>query len=185
MVDLQNDFLEGGVLGAPNSNSIISTVNRYVTLFGDEKLPVVATRDWHPPDHISFTSRGGIWPPHCVRGTKGAEFSPLLRIPPNTIIISKATEPDVEAYSGFQGTDLRSRLESLLVKDVYVCGIATEYCVKSTVLDALSLGYNTVLLLDAIAPIDDTQGKTAVEEMKRKGCRTSYYDDVSHLMSRA
>lgn len=182
LVDLQNDFLEGGALGAPNSNSILSAVNRYVTLFEDEQLPIIATRDWHPPNHISFIMRGGKWPPHCIMGTHGAEFPKELKLPRQARIVSKASDPERDAYSGFDGTDLNEGLNSLNVRDLFICGIATEYCVKSTVMDALRNGFRTVLLVDAVAAINNSDGEEAIREMQRNGCKLASLQDTVKLL---
>lgn len=129
----------------------------------------MATRDWHPPNHISFKERGGPWPPHCVQNTPGAEF--VVDLPEDAIIISKATEPDKEAYSGFEGTNLAEILRENGVEKVYICGVATEYCVKATALDAVRHGFETYLLSDAVKGINPEDEKKALEEMKRAGVK--------------
>jgi len=182
IVDVQNDFLEGGVLGAPSSRLIIPIINQYIRVFEEKNIPIYATRDWHPPDHISFIMRGGRWPPHCVKGTPGAEFPKELRLPKSTHIVSKATEPDLEAYSGFQGTDLEQTLKLSGTTELYVCGIATEYCVRSTVLDAIKKGFSTTLLLDAIAPIERSDSESAIKEMRQGGCKVARLDDILNII---
>ncbi len=171
IVDLQRDFLPGGALAVPRGDEVVPVMNRYIRLFREKRLPVVATRDWHPPDHCSFRSQGGPWPPHCVQGTPGAEFAPGLELPEDVIIVSKATSRDQEAYSGFQGTDLDERLREMGVKRLFVGGLATDYCVLATVRDALALGYQVCLLLDAVRAVDVNpgDGERAVEEMKTLG----------------
>src|SRR5260370_27326625 len=106
VVDVQNDFLPGGALAVPHGDQVIPAVNRYVKAFTQAGLPTFATRDWHPPHHCSFRERGGPWPPHCIAGSVGAEFAPGLRLPASTVIISKGTELDRDAYSAFPSTDL-------------------------------------------------------------------------------
>jgi nicotinamidase/pyrazinamidase len=169
VVDMQNDFMEGGVLAVPGSLRIVPSLNNYTDLFSGRSLPVFATKDWHPPNHISFASRGGPWPPHCVQGTKGAEFYSGLKLPTGTVIVEKGKDQNLEAYSGFQGTDLAEMLRKLDIQEVCIGGVATEYCVKSTVLDARKEGLRVNLLADAVAGIRAEDSKAALEEMYRAG----------------
>jgi len=177
VVDMQNDFMPGGALPVPNALSIIPVINEYIRVFEEAGALIVFTRDWHPLNHISFRSRGGPWPPHCVQNTPGAELHKDLRIPRSAIIISKAFKEDEEAYSGFKGVDLVSGkdmntvLKERRVKRVFISGVATEYCVKATTLDAVDLGYQVFLLLDAIKGINQPPGseEQAVNEMLSKG----------------
>src|SRR5690606_1829889 len=110
VVDVQNDFLPGGSLAVPDGAAVVPVLNAWLERFGALGLPVFATRCWHPPDHCSFRAQGGPWPPHCIAGTRGAEFAPDLALPPDAVVISKATRADRDAYSGFDGTDLGQRL---------------------------------------------------------------------------
>ncbi len=172
VVDVQRDFMPGGALPVPRGDEVVPVLNEYIALFEKRGLPVFLTRDWHPEDHISFQGYGGIWPPHCVQGTEGAEFHPDLRIPSdNKFVISKGTSRDFDAYSGFQGTVLESLLRERGVRRVYVGGVATDYCVKNTVLGALNLGFQAVLLLDAVRGVDLNPGdvERAVEHMLSEG----------------
>ncbi len=158
IVDVQNDFLPGGSLAVPDGDRIIPILNDYIALFRNRRLPVIATRDWHPPDHCSFQAQGGPWPVHCVRSTQGADFPATLALPPETIIISKGCRQDRDAYSGFQDTDLHERLQQLDVRRLFIGGLATDYCVRATVLDALQLDYAVCLLEDAIRAVDVNPG---------------------------
>ncbi len=171
VVDLQNDFLPGGALAVPEGDEIVSLINRCIERFVSRGLPVVATRDWHPADHCSFAEQGGTWPAHCVAGTVGAAFAPGLNLPDDVIVISKATRADQEAYSGFSGTGLAASLRERGVRRVFVGGLATDYCVLNTVLDALTAGFETVLLDDAIRAVDvePGDGRCAIDEMTRHG----------------
>ncbi|RLG89263.1 MAG: nicotinamidase [Thermoprotei archaeon] len=169
IVDMQKDFMPQGALPVPEGDTIIPIINNYLRIFQESKASVILTRDWHPPNHISFKSRGGLWPPHCIRNSEGAKFHPDLKIPSNAVIISKATEPDKEAYSGFDGTELNSILTSRAVKRVFICGVATEYCVKETALDALRLGYLVLILNDAIKGISKSNSEKALELLLNKG----------------
>ncbi|WP_333840599.1 nicotinamidase [Pelomicrobium sp.] len=171
IVDVQNDFLPGGALAVPQGDRVIEPLNRAAALFEAKGLPVFATRDWHPENHCSFKPQGGPWPPHCVAGTRGAEFAPSLRLPAATVVISKATTAERDAYSGFQGTELGNELKRRGVKRVVVGGLATDYCVLNTVKDALAQGLQVLLLTDAIRAVDvkPGDGGAAQAEMERRG----------------
>lgn len=171
IVDVQNDFLPGGSLAVAGGDAAVAPLNRWIAAFVQDGLPVVATRDWHPRDHASFAARGGPWPPHCVAGTAGANFAPALALPGNAFVISKATTPDAEAYSGFAGTDLHARLQGLGIRRLFVGGLATDYCVLNTVRDALSLGYAVVLLAACIRAVDARpgDGERAIAAMREAG----------------
>ncbi len=172
VVDMQNDFMPGGALPVPDGDKIVPILNEYIELFEKKGLPVFFTRDWHPENHISFKGHGGVWPPHCVQNTEGAMFHKDLRMPlDNKFIISKGTSPDFDAYSGFQGTILEDLLKERGVTRVFVGGVATDYCVKNTVLGALSLGFGAILLLDAIKGVDVKPGDNdkAIELMLDRG----------------
>ena len=179
IVDVQKDFCSGGALPVPEGEKVVPVLNRYIEKFSKAGALIVATRDWHPPNHVSFKSHGGAWPPHCIQGTPGAEFHPDLNLPAKVKIISKASSPDKEAYSGFDGTDLEEKLRNAGVRRVFVGGLATDYCVKSTVLDALKLGFKTILLLDAIKGVDVNPGDSekAINEMFRKGAEGASLSD--------
>lgn len=143
IVDVQNDFLPGGALAVPNGDKILGHVNELIDS-GRFDL-VVATRDWHPPDHGSFEAQGGPWPPHCVAGTEGAEIS--SRIPAERFdeIIDKGTDPGTEGYSGFDGTNLEQVLRERAIERLTVVGLATDYCVRASALDALGAGFEVEL----------------------------------------
>jgi nicotinamidase/pyrazinamidase len=171
VVDVQNDFLPGGALAVSRGDEVVQVLNAAIERFRLSGLPVLATRDWHPANHCSFKAQGGIWPPHCVADTAGAQFAPGLTLPDEATIISKAVSPERDAYSGFAGTDLDARLRAAGVRRVFVGGLATDYCVLSTVRDARSAGFEVVLLLDAIRAVDvhPGDGERAIEEMKALG----------------
>ncbi|HCI14423.1 MAG TPA: nicotinamidase [Gallionellaceae bacterium] len=144
-------------------------------------MPVFATRDWHPEHHCSFRERGGPWPPHCVQGTHGAEFSPALRLPPSVVIISKATAPDQDAYSSFLGTDMDDRLRATGIHRIFIGGLATDYCVLNTARDALRLGYQVFVLVDAIRAVDvqPGDGSRAKQEMLNLGARCITVEEIA------
>ncbi|MBW8372319.1 MAG: nicotinamidase [Thiobacillus sp.] len=181
IVDVQNDFLPGGSLAVPQGDAIIPILNRYIDVFMSQGLPVYATRDWHPERHCSFRAQGGPWPPHCVADTHGAEFSAALTLPPAATVISKATAAERDAYSGFQGTYLDSRLRAAGVRRLFVGGLATDYCVLNSVRDALRLGYEVLLLTDAIRAVDvrTGDGQRAEAEMARLGAQRISLDGLS------
>lgn len=171
VVDMQVDFMPGGALPVPGGDEVVGRVNEYVELFTKAGATVVFTRDWHPPNHISFKTRGGPWPPHCIQGTPGASFHPKLRVPTDALIVSKATDPDREAYSGFEGTELDAELRKRGVRRVFVCGVATDYCVRATALDAAKLGYQVFLLVDAVRGVNmpPNSVQRATDEMLNAG----------------
>lgn len=180
VVDVQNDFCPGGALPVPEGDQIIPAINEYLTIFEKANASVFATRDWHPPNHVSFKAQGGAWPPHCVQNTKGAEFHPDLKLPADTTVVSKAMSPLKEAYSGFDDTNLSDTLQKQGVTRVFVVGLATEYCVKNTVLDARKLGFEAVLLTDAIAAINAQQGDDtkAINTMTQNGAQQATLTDL-------
>lgn len=171
LVHLQNDFCPGGALPVAQGDAVIPLANMYIEYFVSHGFSVVATRDWHPANHCSFKEQGGPWPPHCVQGSWGAQFHPALKLPPGTLIISGATDPKKEAYSAFDRTSLEERLKDLDAKTLYVLGLATDYCVKQTVLDACQRGFRVVVLEDAIRGIDVEPGDSqrALDEMRAAG----------------
>jgi nicotinamidase/pyrazinamidase len=171
VVDMQNDFLPGGALAVPRGDEVVPILNDYIAEFAEKRLPIFATRDWHPENHCSFKGRGGSWPRHCVRGTLGAEFSSDLHLLDSTIVISKATAPQQEAYSGFEGTELGEKLRDRNVQRLFVGGLATDYCVLNTVKDALRRRFQVVLLQDAIRAVNiqPDDGANAEREMLQLG----------------
>lgn len=180
VVDVQNDFLPGGNLAVPQGNAVVPVLNRYLEKFHAQSLPIFATRDWHPDKHCSFKQQGGIWPPHCVADTPGAALASELKLPPETIIISKAMSLDKDAYSGFEGTDLAQRLRQAGVTRLFIGGLATDYCVLNTVKDALKAKFEVVLLKDAVravnVQVDD--GKKAEQEMLRLGAKPLQLEEI-------
>ena len=173
VVDVQRDFCPGGALPVRGGDRIIPGINRVTSAFARAGLPVFFTRDWHPKDHISFRSQGGRWPAHCVQGTAGAEFHPALRIPAGAVVISKGDDPRAEAYSGFQGTDLKARLKELGVKKVFLCGLATDYCVRETTIDARHAGFAVDVMEDCTRPVNakPRDGDRAVSVMRSAGAK--------------
>lgn len=172
LVDVQNDFCPGGALPVPNGDRVVEPLSRAAEAFAAAGLPVLASRDWHPAETSHFSAFGGIWPVHCVQDTEGAAFHPGLVLPRQTIIISKGMAADADCYSAFDGCDGEGRtlaelLTSLGVRHLAVGGLATDYCVRASVLDALRCGMAVTLLIDGCAGVEVHAGDTrrAEEDM--------------------
>jgi nicotinamidase/pyrazinamidase len=169
IVDFQNDFTPGGALGVDGGDEIAERLN---SLAADERFElVVATRDWHPPDHGSFREQGGIWPVHCVAGTEGAELHPALDRERVDRVVDKGQDVNADGYSGFEATLLEELLRSHGVDQVTIGGIATDYCVKNTALDALRLGFGVTVDREAVRGVEVAAGDSqrALEEIQAAG----------------
>ena len=159
IVDVQNDFCPNGALHVPDGDRVVAPINRAIERFRVEGLPILASRDWHPPVTRHFQEHGGRWPAHCIQETTGAAFHPELRLSPDVVILSKGTDPDRDSYSAFDGMTVDGKLlEELLeeggIEHLYIVGLATDYCVKATALEGLLLGKKVTILTDAIAGVD-------------------------------
>lgn len=167
-VDVQFDFLPGGALGVPGADVVVAPIRELATYVG----VVVATRDFHPPSHCSFTAQGGPWPPHCVIATPGAALHPDIDAIAHAIV-SKGTAPSLEQYSGFDGTGLAALLQARGVRQVIVAGIATDYCVRATALAACGEGFATIVALDAVRAVDlhPGDGDRALDDIRSAGGR--------------
>jgi nicotinamidase/pyrazinamidase len=170
VVDVQNDFCPGGSLAVERGDEVVGPLNRLMREFLERGEPVFKSRDWHPPVTKHFAAYGGTWPVHCVQNTRGAEFHPGLLDDPRVQIISKGLG-DEDQYSAFDGTTLAEQLRAQGVKEVWVGGLATDYCVKNTVLDALRAGFKVKALTEAMRAVNLQPGDDAraVEEMRRAG----------------
>ena len=179
VVDVQNDFCPGGALSVLGGEGVVRVINPLQMKF--DKL--YFTRDWHPQDHCSFSDTPAYtdksWPPHCVQDSPGAEFHGDLHVPSDATIISKGTDPAREAYSGFEDTDLADRLKADGVTRVFVAGLATDYCVKATALDALAAGFETVLVEDGCRGVNDETAAAALVEMRAAGVIFCRGGDIS------
>jgi nicotinamidase/pyrazinamidase len=174
LVDVQNDFCPGGALAVPDGDRVIPVLNRAIEQFEAKGSPIYASRDWHPSDTTHFRERGGPWPPHCVADTSGAAFHPQLRLPDDTIVISKGQDRRDDGYSAFEGVTGggRTLVEDLRARGVtalYVGGLATDYCVRATVLDARRAGFPVTVLNEGIAGIAPDTEERAVDEMRQAG----------------
>lgn len=171
VVDVQNDFCPGGSLAVANGDEVVAPLNKLIKEFLDRGEPVYKTRDWHPKQTKHFAVYGGTWPVHCVQGTRGAEFHPGLSDDPRVTIISKGIDESADGYSGFDGTNLAESLREEGVEEVWVGGLATDYCVKHTVLDALREGFEVKVLADAMRAVNikPDDGQQAIKEMREAG----------------
>ena len=169
IIDFQNDFVPGGALPVPDGDLIVPRVRELLESGGFDL--VVATRDWHPVDHDSFAAQGGPWPPHCVQGTEGAELHPSLDRAKVDVVINAGYEPELEGYSGFEETELERVLRRRDVERLTVVGLATDYCVRATALDALDRGFDVTVDRDGIRGIDVEPGDSerALAEIEAAG----------------
>lgn len=169
IVDVQNDFCPGGALPVPGGDGVVPVINKIMERFRH----LVFTRDWHPPDHCSFSDtpeyRDGSWPAHCVQHSPGAEFHGDLRVPLDACFIDKDVGADQESYSAFMGTNLSGELRQRKISRVFVTGLATDYCVQFTALDARKEGLDTVLILDACRSIAEDTEQAALNAMQAAG----------------
>ncbi|MBN2311831.1 MAG: nicotinamidase [Candidatus Hydrogenedentes bacterium] len=180
VVDVQNDFCPGGALPVVDGDAVVPVINR---LLARTRHPVF-TRDWHPANHCSFSDApefvDGSWPAHCVQNTPGAAFHPGLDVPEDARVVDKATDPSYEDYDGFQGTTLGDELRERGVDRVFICGLATDYCVKNTVLGARREGFEVVVVEDGCRAIDVPPGTAAqaLAEMRRAGATVCESGDI-------
>lgn len=169
IVDMQKDFCPGGALPVQLGPQVIATLNKWIAAAEKAGSLIVFSRDWHPPNHVSFAARGGTWPEHCIRDTEGAAFHPDLTLPSQAVIVSKGKALDTDQYSAFGTNELRPLLEQHNVSRVWVGGVALDVCVKATVLDALNSGFEVHLIEAGTAPVNEDDGRQALEEMQSAG----------------
>ena len=186
VVDVQNDFCPGGALGVPDGHAVVPVLNAYATRFAGAGAPIFASRDWHPARTKHFAAGGGLWPPHCVQGTPGAAFHSGLALPKDVTVVSKGMDPGEDAYSCFQaetedGLPFAAALGERGVGRLFVGGLATDYCVKATTLDALREGFEVVVLEDASRAVDlqPGDGERVIAEMVAAGARLIRFDDLA------
>ncbi len=176
VVDVQSDFCPGGALAVPAGDGVIPTLNRVIEQAHTRGWAVYASRDWHPPDSGHFAAFGGRWPVHCVAGSPGAAFAPDLRLPADALVISKGRSRVDDGYSAFEGTTDSGRLlvddlKGRRIARLYVGGLATDYCVRASVLDACRAGIDVAVLTDAIAGLDPDGARRALRDMQAAGAR--------------
>ncbi len=181
IIDMQNDFLPGGALAVAKGDQVIPVLNDYIAAFEAKHLSIYASRDWHPANHASFKEQGGPWPPHCVQGSKGAEFTTSLHLPEKIHVVSGGYKPQLAGYSAFEATDLDAELKQQGVKRLFVGGLATDYCVLHTVKEARARGYEVVLIDAAIRAvnIEPDDGAKAIDTMMRLGAH-DYTGETPH-----
>jgi nicotinamidase/pyrazinamidase len=176
IIDFQNDFTAGGALAVPEGDEIAGPVQRLAEGFDF----IAATRDWHPPDHASFDTQGGPWPVHCVQGSHGAEFHPAMTDIDPDVVVDVGQGRDDQGYSGFEKSELAAVLRSNDVDEVYVCGLATDYCVRASAIDACGEGFEVTVVEDAVRAVDVTpgDGDRALLQMRGAGARVATSDEV-------
>ena len=190
VVDVQLDFCPGGALAVPDGDAVVPVLNEYIALFRKRGSPVFASRDWHPALSAHFREHGGIWPVHCVQGSTGALFHPKLQLPEGTIVISKGVTRWDEGYSALQGltengTPFPMLLRHMATDRLYVGGLATDYCVKETVLEGLREGFAVTLLTDAIRAVElkPGDGEQATREMAAAGATLASLESVAEQLT--
>lgn len=178
IVDVQNDFCPGGALGVPDGDRVVPVLNRYAERFAARQAAVFASRDWHPSVTSHFKAHGGVWPPHCVQESAGARLHADLVLPAGAVLVSKGMDPTADAYSCFQaetedGMPFAATLGELGISRLFIGGLATDYCVKATVLDGVQAGFEMVVLEDAIAAVDLSagDGERALADMRAVGAQ--------------
>ncbi len=174
IVDPQNDFFPSGALGVPEGDQILPVLNQSMADAQKMGIPIYISRDWHPGDHCSFKEQGGIWPPHCIQNTSGAAFHSDLKLPDDVILINKAFKQEIDAYSAFEGKlvsgeSLFNALKARHIERLWVGGLALDYCVKATVLDAIKAGFKVNLILSATRAIAEDTGQEALKKMQSLG----------------
>jgi len=189
IVDIQNDFCPGGALGVPEGDKIVPVINKYIDIFRKKKLPIFLTRDWHPIRTKHFKDFGGFWPLHCLQNTKGAAFHPKLKVPKDAILLYKGMDPKEDAYSSFHAEDEKgTRLLKLLnmqgVKEIYIAGLATDYCVRFSTRDAIKYGFRVKILMDAIKGVNlkPRDCEKAIKEMVKKGAKKITLKDMEDTL---
>ena len=184
VVDVQNDFCPGGTLAVPRGDEVVAPLNKLIDEFLERGDPVYKSRDWHPRTTKHFAAYGGTWPVHCVQNTHGAEFHPALRDDPRIKVISKGMG-EADGYSAFDETELGSELKNAGVQELIVGGLATDYCVKNTVLDALGRGFKVKAVEDAMRPVElqPGDGERAIEEMRAAGAEIVTTDSADKTQS--
>jgi nicotinamidase/pyrazinamidase len=169
IVDVQNDFCPGGALPIREGDLVVPVLNRWIEAAASMRIPVYASRDWHPADHMSFRTSGGSWPAHCLQDTAGAAFHPALALPAGVVKITKGVRFDKDQYSAFDDTGLAERLRHDGVKRLWVGGLALDVCVMATALDGREKGFRILLLREATRPVTPQGGDEALKRMQEAG----------------
>lgn len=185
IVDVQNDFCPGGALGVPGGDKIVPVINKYIKVFVKKGFFIFATRDWHPIRTKHFKDFGGIWPAHCIQNSQGAAFHSKLRLPKGTIFLHKGMDPGKDSYSAFHAEDDRGMgffklLNILGVQEIFIAGLATDYCVKFSTRDAVKRGFKVRILTDAIKGVDLKPGDSerAIQDMLKHGAKAVTFKNI-------
>lgn len=169
IVDVQKDFCPGGALPVEGGDEIIPVLNRWIAAAAAKDVPIYASRDWHPADHISFQGQGGPWPPHCIQDSEGARFHPKLDLPATAVIVTKGVRFDRDQYSAFDQTGLAVALRQNGIRRLWIAGLAEDVCVLATVLDGCREGFEVILIGNATRPITPQRGAQAKRQMQEAG----------------
>lgn len=169
LVDVQNDFCPGGALAIDGGDAVVPVLNRWIEAAVAKDIPVYASRDWHPAGHISFQSKGGPWPPHCIQDTPGASLRKDLKLPPSAILVTKGTRFDHDQNSAFDDTGLAEEFRREGIRRVWIGGLAQDVCVRASALDAVKAGLEVHLIEDATRPVTPEGGEKALAEMRDAG----------------
>lgn len=181
VIDVQNDFCPGGALAVEHGDNVIQPINRLVKKANAAGMFIVASQDWHPEITTHFQKNGGMWPVHCVQNTHGAEFHPYLVLPfRNTFVVPKGISPNEGGFSAFENTSLNERLGMHSIRRIYAMGLAIDYCVKASVLDACHLGYEVYVVLDACRGVELNHGDSAraILEMSDADAKIVFSPDI-------
>ncbi|MBW1690662.1 MAG: nicotinamidase [Deltaproteobacteria bacterium] len=169
LVDVQKDFCPGGALPIEEGDEIVPVLSKWIKAAQAKRIPIYASRDWHPLQHMSFQGQGGKWPPHCIQDTNGAAFHPELKLPDNTVKITKGVRFDQDQNSAFDQTGLAEQLTRDNVKRLWIGGLALDVCVLATVLDSRRLGFEVHVILEATRPVTSEGGEEAIQKMREAG----------------
>jgi nicotinamidase/pyrazinamidase len=169
LVDVQRDFCRGGALPVPEGDAVVPILNRWIQAAEQAGAAIYASRDYHPPGHVSFRGSGGRWPPHCVQNTRGTEFHPELRLPASTRVVTKGTLTHRDQYSAFDETGLAEELRSRGVRRIWIGGLAQDVCVRATVLDGLVEGFEVYLIREGTRPVEPDAEPVILAELQEAG----------------
>lgn len=171
IVDVQNDFCPGGALPIPDGDRVVPVLNNWIAVAAERGLPIYASRDWHPVRHPSFSDEGGEWPPHCIQDTPGAAFHSRLRLPRETMIVTKGTRFDHDQLSAFDATGLDDRMTKDGVERVWIGGLAQDVCVAASAMEAIRNGYEVTLIPDGSLPVNPDAASHALDLLRAAGVR--------------
>jgi nicotinamidase/pyrazinamidase len=169
LVDLQNDFCPGGALPIEGGHEVVTELNGWIEAAANAAIPVFASRDWHPEDHMSFKAQGGPWPPHCLQDSEGAAYHPQLRLPDDAVKVTKGVRFDQDQNSAFDQTGLADELRRRRISRIWVGGLAQDVCVAATALDRRREGFEVMLIREGTRPVTPEGGRQALKRMRAAG----------------